>query len=119
MITTFPDAEAQAAILDKAADRLAEHGWIQGAMYDSKQADDGTPLGECRTDLLGALKAAVLGEPRWGGSLDDITVVDLALTALRQHLGAEPLAWNDADDRTADEVQAALRATAARLRGEA
>jgi hypothetical protein len=118
-VTTFPTPAAQADVLDKAADHLTAHGWIQGSMYDTQQVAGDTPLGECRTDVLGALKAVVLGEPRWGGSIDDLAVVDLALTALHQHVGAEPIGWNDVDGRTVDEVIAAMRETAASLRAAA
>jgi hypothetical protein len=114
--TTFPTPAAQADVLDKAADHLDAHGWFQGSMYDSKQLVEGTPLGECRTDILGALKAAVLGEPRWAGSVDDLAVVDLALVALHQRLGMDAVAWNDVDGRTVEEVIAAMRETAASLR---
>jgi hypothetical protein len=116
-VTTFPTPATQADVLDKAADRLAELGWIQGSMYDSKQHHvEKVPLAECRTDIYGALKAVVLGEPRFGGDADDLAVVDFALVALHEHLGWNAFAFNDADGRTVEEVIAAMRETAASLR---
>lgn len=115
-MTTFPTPAAQADVLDKAADHLAEWGWIQGAMYDGKQLAAGALLAECRTDIYGALKAVVLGEPRFGGDADDLAVVDFALVALHEHLGWNAFAFNDADGRTVEEVIAAMRETAASLR---
>lgn len=116
-MTTFPTPAAQADVLDKAADRLAELGWIQGSMYDSKQHHvEKVPLAECRADIRGSLKAAVLGEPRFGGDVDDLAVVDLALAAVEQRLGWDAVAWNDVEGRTVEQVIAAMRETAASLR---
>jgi hypothetical protein len=112
----FPDTAAQADVLDKAADRLAEWGWIQGAMYDGKQLAAGALLAECRTDIYGALKAVALGEPRFGGDADDLAVVDHVLVAIHQRLGWNAFAFNDAEGRTVEEVIAAMRETAVSLR---
>lgn len=83
-------------VLNQAADYLQEHGWIQGGL--------GKPGGpRC---AMGALKS-VLGET---------SVIEFVAyppyRALRRHVGGFVSDWNDAPERTADQVIATLRAAA-------
>lgn len=86
-----------ADVLDQAADILERDGWTQGEWGFTGQP-------HC---IDGGLIAAANTDADYSGALEAIAV-HLRTTHL--------LAWNDADGRTADEVLAALRDTAADLR---
>lgn len=92
-----------AETLREAAAIVRERGWTQGAYVD----DDG------RVCIEGAICEA-LGGPR-PAVVPFAPFVD-ADEELRAVIGyVSPVEWNDAPERTADEVIAALEAAAARL----
>jgi hypothetical protein len=119
-LITAPSRLDVADVLDKAADHIDTHGWTQGRLYDGRQADGGTPIAECRSDLYGALKTAVIGVPRWGGTPEQVALTDAAYQAVEDHLHTDNVhGWNDEPERVQADVTTALRATATNLRGEA
>lgn len=103
-----------ATVLRGAADVIRRNGWHQDSYYDSGYPD--LPKNECPVCARGAINIAANGLP-------DLTsdVTDAADDAMHQYLGIDgqfphSLAdWNDAPERTADEVIAALEAAADRL----
>jgi hypothetical protein len=116
---TKPSPTDVAAVLDGAAAHIDTVGWHQGRMYDSGQADAGTPVEQCRVCAIGAVYAAIHGVPRAGVEGPALTLAIAAENALEGHLDGSVVAWNDEQGRTKDDVTTALRATAASLRGEA
>lgn len=122
-------------ILDKAADHIERHGWIQNDWY---LADLGRPVSECAACGGGAINIVAGLDPCGEDDpecYDDATITALEAMAchvdeeLREHYangGREELTvllntiaeWNDSDDRTAEQVIAALRECAANLRKE-
>lgn len=119
MSTQTAPAVQAADVLDKAAEHLLEVGLHKGYLYDEKQALDGLALNCCRVDVVGAILAAAYGLPRYPTTEPVVNLTNVALDALAEKLGAPPVAWNDAAERTIDEVFDALTATAARLRESA
>ena len=104
-----------ADICDKAADVIATNGHCRSYLYDTKQAAGGTPLADCRVDLIGAINIALYGTPRYGaGGLG--AVVEHAL--LEQIPGPCIVTWNDAKGRTKHDAINLLRDTAKHLREE-
>ena len=115
-------------VLIGAAQRIEEKGWTQhayGRMAEEFPASAGwpaipvgspcgaegnlasTPIAE--TDVIGALRQQV---GRFGLRADH-DAVDEAKAILRRRLGVENLAhWNDAPERTKEQVIAALKAAA-------
>lgn len=122
MTTTIdtPTATEMADVADKAADVVSGNGFHKGYLYDEQQAKTGLPLKRCRVDAVGAVNVAVFDQPVWpadeheGSPLAQAVVDELAKT-----VGGPVPGWSDADGRTGDDVAAALRKTAASLRGEA
>lgn len=119
MITTDQVADH----LDKTAVHLETHGWIQGLMRDPHAYD----VSACRTCLRGALSAAAGRHPRFAEDWQLITEAEEAVAAWLRAKGelanisgwdAGDLLedWNDARDRTAEQVISALRECAAGLR---
>jgi hypothetical protein len=125
--TTTPSREAVADVLDKAADHIDRVGLHKGYLYDTSQADAGTPLPECRVCALGGINAAAFGTPRYSAEYNAgdeplPLILNFAQDAVARHLGGpsfEVDVWNDKLERTQDDVTTALRATATSLRGEA
>lgn len=112
-----PAATEAANILEKAATHLNRVGLNKGYLYDEAQAR-GTALESCRVCAIGAVLAAAYGKPRYpADELETLAgATDLAIEALETQVGAPPPVWNDEDDRTVDEVAAAMTAAAASLR---
>lgn len=121
--TALPD------VLNAAADHIDEVGHHKRAYYDR---DKGLPPERCPVDLYGALYVAVSGAPapakwEWTGRQQEL--LRAAVDALRAHLATKKvprpqrapdgtvllIRWNDAGDRTAADVIALLRDTAATL----
>lgn len=117
MSTETQSRAVQAAdVLDKAAEHVLEVGLHQGYLYDERQAEEGIALSRCRVDAVGAILAAAYGKPRYPAAEPAVNLTDVALAALTEKVGATPVAWNDAAERTLDEVFDALTGAAARLR---
>jgi len=88
-----------ADVLDKAADVIVERGWCQGQFRNSAG----------QVCALAAVHTAARTTPfTW--------VADEALGIIRKRVGMSVAYWNDAPERTADEVITALRECAASLR---
>lgn len=120
MSTETQSRTGQAAdVLDKAAEHLLEVGLHKGYLYDEEQALDGLALNRCKVDVVGAILNAAYGKPRYPSAEPAINLTDVALAALEEKVGQPLPAWNDAAERTVDEVFDALAATAAQLRGAA
>lgn len=110
-------------VLNGAAKRLLDKGWIQGCYaltaeardFEGKKLPSGMPCGAAgdlidtpvaQTDVIGALRQVGKRHPK---------AVDEAKAALRREVGAENLAdWNDDEARTVEQVVAALKAAAKR-----
>ena len=115
--TALFDAET----LDKAADHIDTYRWWQGGFSPWHQRKD--PKAACCAG--GAINVVLVGSP--GGPPVWTLAVERPYRALIAHLDLDALAdeevaetvgrWNDHPDRTAEEVTAALRACAERLRG--
>lgn len=120
MSTETQSRASQAAdVLDKAAEHVLEVGLHKGYLYDEQQAKTGLPLDRCKVDVVGAILNAAYGKPRYPATEPVINLTDVALAALENQVGMPLPAWNDAAQRTADEVFDELTATAARLRESA
>ncbi|MFE2497153.1 hypothetical protein [Streptomyces scopuliridis] len=114
-----------ADILDKAADTIEANGHHKGDLYRKSR---GRRRNRCQVCAFGAINIAVHGSPlhpdQYAVTPDrpdrrgwNLAVAVSAGRMLRSHLGVtEVHEWNDAADRTAADVTAAMRATAARLR---
>lgn len=115
LITTPPDTEL-ADLCDKAADVISTNGHHRRYLYDTKQAQSGLALDQCRVDILGALNIAAHGTPRYAGS----PLVFAAETVLSQRIDrASLVVWNDEKGRSEDDAVTLLKQTAAELRAEA
>ena len=102
-----------ADICDKAADIIAANGHCRSYLYDTKQAAGGTPLTECRVDLIGAINIALYGTPRYTGT----GLGAAAEQALLERIpGPSIVTWNDTKGRTKHDAIALLRDTATALR---
>lgn len=119
MTTTTTNADAVADVLDKAADHLDRVGHHKGYLYDETQAEDGTPLEECRVCAAGAILAAAWGTPRYPDRDPEINLSDAALHELEEAIQQPIASWNDEEERQQEQVTEALRGTATRLRAEA
>jgi hypothetical protein len=105
-----------ADILDKAAKHLQRVGHFKGYLYDERQAK-GTALESCRVCAIGAILVAAYGKPRYPAEEPLVGGVgDLAILALTEHVDEPVPSWNDASERTVDEITAAMRDTAKTLR---
>jgi hypothetical protein len=122
-----------ADILDAAAAVLERNGWYQGDFFEPLIDDsDGTdvPPRDCPVCGLGAIMIAAgmdpggdglcLDSPAWAAAKafaahlgrlepDEITPANYVIHTIGED-------WNDAGDRTADQVTGELRACAARMR---
>lgn len=112
-------ANQAADVLDKAAEHLLEVGLHKGYLYDEQQARTGLPLARCKVDAVGAILTAAYGKPRYPSTEPVINLTDMVLAALEVKVGKPLPAWNDAAERTVDEVFDELAATAAQLRESA
>jgi hypothetical protein len=98
------DNKGAAKILRDAAEYIGEHGWIQGDLEDEATGS---------VCALGAINNVVLNGWNDCG----------ALVALTAHLGLDPTPgflhpiakWNDAKERTAEDVILAFKRTAEEL----
>lgn len=117
----LPTVDDIAYTLTVAAAVIQANGLMKGDLYDAVAVDNGTPRQEARVCAVGAIHTAVAGTPVLGLSADGdleakVILADMARAALGQYVHRSVPAWNDEDERTADHVEAALRATAADLR---
>lgn len=122
--TDLPTVDDIAYVLTIAATIIQANGLMKGDLYDAEAVDNGTPREAVRVCAVGAIHTAVAGTPVLGladvGDLQpNVILADMARAALGQHVADSVPIWNDEDDRTADDVITALRATAANLRKEA
>jgi hypothetical protein len=119
------------AVLNRAADYLTRHGWTSAGLYD---AHDGCSrkcpahrTGTYPASIVGAIRAAVFGQPRWyldtadGQALHDYTAavewLNTYLIAIgHAGLRAPVFDWQTAPRRTTDQVTGALRAAATAYR---
>lgn len=103
-------------ILNAAANRLKEKGWIQGGYANVEQSLVHTSLSEIGpTDLVGAIR--VVDGGWWNHGSDDAKAE--AKEAVRDAIGGGSLGkWNDEDERTIDEVIGILRLAAERCKTE-
>lgn len=104
-----------AAILDRAAEIIERNGLHKGAMFDRAES---APPEECPVCPWGALAIAVVGTPSLRTNTD-VRAVKPYANVLAAFLGLPGTDsswsvpdWNDAPERTADEVIAALKAAA-------
>lgn len=112
MTVTAPARTEVADVLDKAAQHIDTHGWTQGHFFSDTDPD--LPVEKRPADIYGALKIPA-GTEGYGGKLGQVMLVDAAITAFETHVGATYFGYNDADQRTAEQVTEALRATATSL----
>lgn len=56
---------ATADVLDKAAKVIEANGFHKPFLWDTKQAAAGTPLENCRVDIIGAIAIVLCGNPRY------------------------------------------------------
>ncbi|WP_331746742.1 hypothetical protein [Streptomyces sp. NBC_00842] len=61
-------AREHADVLHKAAKVLEANGFFKHYLWDTKQEADGTPLQDCRVDILGAIAIALYENPCYAGS---------------------------------------------------
>lgn len=94
--TAMPTNVELAELIDEAAAVIARNGLAKRYLYDTKQANTGLPLEQCRVDIIGALNVAAHGTPRYASS---------------------PLVF--AAERDKDDAIVLLKRTAAELRTEA
>jgi hypothetical protein len=110
---------AIADVLDLAAGHIDKFGWIQGDLWDVV-AEREKPPSECPVCAMGALNMALHGTPRFPEVRPgDLAAHDVADYLERRLDGTELADWNDAPERTRDEVTRLFRETAAELRGGA
>jgi hypothetical protein len=114
---TAPTTAEIADLCDKAAAVIAKNGLAKRYLYDTRQADTGLPLDQCRVDIIGALNIAAHGTPRYGAS----RIVFAAERALQKRIDrASLVVWVDEKGRDKDDAIVLLKTTAAELRaGEA
>ncbi|MCA2219520.1 DUF6197 family protein [Jidongwangia harbinensis] len=132
-ITALPTGTTD-TILDRAADYLARHGWNPTSLYDSHE----NCTHKCRVhrtglypaSMVGAIRVAVFGRPRWyldtadGQGLHDYTAaVEWLNTYLIAHghagLHAPVFDWQAAAGRTLIDVTSGLHAAATAYRHHA
>ncbi|MER6350573.1 hypothetical protein ABT186_01650 [Streptomyces sp. NPDC001634] len=114
--TTAITAVELAELIDKAAAVIARNGLAKRYLYDTRQADTGLPLDQCRVDIIGALNVAAHGTPRYATS----RIVYAAERALEQRIEhASIVTWVDQTGRDADDAIVLLKTVAAELRTEA
>lgn len=100
-------ANSTAEVLEAAADEIERSGHLKGDYWQDWAL---WSVGPCCA--VGAIRRAC-------GSQYDVPAVDHAVTAMERHINRDVGAWNDAPERTATEVIAALRAAADKARKEA
>lgn len=121
-----------AAVYRKAADVIRANGHNKGDFYSIPESPIGISLGRCEWPVCaaGALSIVVCGDPvppregEDGRAEFDAVVARLNARIESPHLwgfaGEPPVqrlaGWNDADERTADDVIAALEQTAGAVR---
>lgn len=103
-------------ILNAAANRLRDKGWVQGGYTSAEQSLCHTPISEIgATDLVGAIRVADGGW--WNHESDDAKAE--AKEAVRDAIGGGSLGhWNDEEERTIDEVIGILKLAAERCKTE-
>ena len=87
---------------------LERNGWTQGDFFDHEQWDGGTPPNECRVCLRGAVNIVAAGHPV------HMPIASGRAADVLDELVGNAIRWNDAEDRTVDEVYALLDAAIAR-----
>ncbi len=90
--------EAWRTMLHEAADALETNGWCQGSLG---------PLGGARC-AYGSIVSLLSKDARWS----DATHFRKAVTSLEKFVGGPLPAWNDAPERTKDEVVSTMRLAA-------
>ncbi|MEV6493074.1 hypothetical protein AB0M20_31295 [Actinoplanes sp. NPDC051633] len=129
-ITALPVGNTD-TVLDRAADYLTRHGWNPASLYD---AHDGCTR-KCRVHrtgtypacMVGAVRAAVFGHPRWYLDTAEVTALHDYTAAVEWlntyliaygHAGhrAPVFAWENAPGRTRIHAIAALQYAASAYR---
>lgn len=110
--TTDYAAQSAAGILSAAASRLSHEGaWTQGEDARDASGNRTDPLGpDAVSWSADGMLARVAGEWRFAQP---------AIDCLRGVIGTLTNAWNDAEERTQDEVVQALRTAAAQAQQKA
>lgn len=118
-MTPTTKALEAADVLEKAVAHLERVGHHKGYLYDEAQAED-TAIESCRVCAVGSILAAAYGKPRYPADDTHLAAVtDTAIDAMETTIGTPVPVWNDAPERTQDDVVTALKATAASLRDAA
>lgn len=124
IITVVPSRDQIADAIDEARRLIHANGIMVGHYFDRNQHDvHGVTKAGCRMDVRGAINMVTAGDPVLisHAPVDRYALCVATAAALESYLRAtgETLripSWSDAHD--ADEVQAAMAAAAASLRGE-
>ncbi|MFI0031308.1 hypothetical protein ACH4M8_18650 [Streptomyces albidoflavus] len=119
MNTSPSNATKVADLLERAAAHIDRVGWAQGDWYE--ETPDLQPK-DSPVCADGALTVAAYGEPRGAGvhrKPDEFALHSAAVTVLIRHIGEGLIDWNDAEDRTKEQVVGAMRAAAAEQREQA
>lgn len=115
--TTTTTATEIADVLDKARAHIVQFGYCQKYLYNTSQAGNRLPIGQCAVDLRGAITVAVHGTPLNLG-WDPLTRA--AVEAVEARITAPSIAaWCDYKGNGKAKAITLLRETAARLRREA
>lgn len=100
-LETPAELDDTSKLLLKAADRIETHGWCQGNYW----------VGE-KSCLVGAITKAWGSDYKNDGSSQRALAYERVARSLGLPMPADIIAWNDAKERTEDEVVAKLRAVA-------
>jgi hypothetical protein len=104
-----------ADLCDKAAEIINANGFNKRYLYDTRQAANGTPVEDCRVDIIGALNTAAHGTPCYAGS-PAVFAAEQVITA--RIAAPSVVVWNDTKGHNADGAIALLKRIAAELRTE-
>jgi hypothetical protein len=106
-------AREHADVLDKAAKVIEANGFFKHYLWDTKQEAAGTPLQDCRVDIVGAIAIVLFESPCYAGS-PRVRAVEQALV---YHITAPSLAaWCTYPGNRQQQAIQLLRDTAATLR---
>ena len=114
-LTAEADAELRQAaipVLHDAVKVIERQGWHRHYLWDTDEADRGTPIEECSVDIVGALAVALYGLPTYAGT-PQVRAVEQLIAA---QVDAPSLAaWYDQARPAATDAVALLHRTARHL----